>query len=71
MSALGTSSGMGGRVGQQVDPFPQHLRMTTMQLRWGRPILLGELPDGVFMPGQPVMVRYTPTSRVPFLDSLL
>jgi len=59
------------RIGQQVEPFPEHLQRSAMLVKWGRPVLLGELPEGAFMPGQAVMVRHTPDSRLSFLNSLL
>ncbi len=59
------------KVGPRVEPFPEHLQRNAMVTQWGHPVLLGELPEGAFLPGQSVMIRYTPNRPFPFLNSLL
>lgn len=40
-----------------VAEFPLHLRRNPAFAQWGHPILMGELPPGMFVPGQAVSVR--------------
>ncbi|HPO13901.1 MAG TPA: HlyD family efflux transporter periplasmic adaptor subunit [Candidatus Hydrogenedentes bacterium] len=40
-----------------VAEFPLHLRRNPALAQWGHPVLMGELPPGMFFPGQAVSVR--------------
>ncbi len=46
------------RVGASIQQLPVNLRRVASVVEWGLPVLIGELPEGVFFPGEAIDVKF-------------
>jgi multidrug resistance efflux pump len=46
------------RAGSSLEEIPSRIWSTPIIAEWGFPILIGDVPDGVFLPGETVNVRF-------------
>ena len=46
------------RVGASIQQLPVNLRRVASVVEWGLPVLIGELPEGVFFPGEAIDIKF-------------